>query len=98
MSSEQITLTKEDFGIMAICATRYCHGRQTYMPSLVQDILKAHIKEISDKDLGVLIEDCRDQERLNLYGDERIDKPDWIAWKELLLKEKETRLNNVLKG
>jgi hypothetical protein len=68
------------------------------MPSLVQSILKAHIKEISDKDLGVLIEDCNFQERLNLYGDERIDKPDWLAWKELLLKEKETRLNNVLKG
>ncbi len=26
-------LLNDDFGTLAICAIRYCHGRQTYMPA-----------------------------------------------------------------
>lgn len=84
-------LSQEDFGTLCICAVRYCQGRQTYMPSLVQRIVKQHFSEFSDKDLGVMINDCRFQEQFNLYGDERIDKPDWMKWKEDLLKEKSRR-------
>lgn len=86
-----MTLSKESFGTLSICAIRYCHGRQTYMPDLVREIIKPHLKDISDKDLGVMIEDCDFQMRMNLYGDERIDKPGWIKWKEDLLKEKVRR-------
>lgn len=86
-----ITLECEDFGTLAICAIRYCHGRQTYMPSLVQGIVGDHLSEVSDKDLDVLIDDCRYQERFNLYGDERIDKPGWLKWKAKLLAEKDRR-------
>lgn len=91
MSSDKISLEQENFGTLAICAIRYCHGRQTYMPSTVQGIIKAHLKEVSDKDLHVMIEDCGFQERMNLYGDPNIDKPDWLKWKETLLAEKERR-------
>ena len=89
--SESIKLDQENFGTLAICAIRYCHGRQTYMPSLVQGIVRTHIEQISDKDLAVMIEDCNFQERMNLYGDNLIDKPDWLKWKETLLTEKERR-------
>ena len=41
----------DDFGTLAICAIRYCHGRQTYMPDLVQDIIRQHLRELSDQDL-----------------------------------------------
>jgi hypothetical protein len=92
-SMDGITTTQEDFGTLAICAIRYCHGRQTYMPSTVQRIISTHLKELSDKDLSVLIDDCDFQERMNLYGDERIDKPGWLKWKELLLAERERRNN-----
>ena len=88
-----ISTSQEDFGTLAICAIRYCQGRQTYMPSLVQRIVKAHLKEVSNKDLSVMIDDCEFQERMNLYGDEHIDKPDWLAWKQLLLAERERRNN-----
>ena len=87
-------ITQKDFGTLAICAIRYCHGRQTYMPSLVREIIAPHLPDVSDIDLMVMINDCEFQERYNLYGDERIDKPGWIQWKELLVAEKNRRTND----
>jgi len=84
-------LEEDDFGTLAICAIRYCHGRQTYMPHLVQDIIIPHLKELSDKDLDVMIDDCDFQESMHLYGDERIDKPGWIKWREELIAERKRR-------
>ena len=84
-------ITQEDFGTLAICAIRYCQGRQTYMPDLVRGIVAPHLHDLSDKDLCVLIDDCDFQATMNLYGDERIDKPGWIRWKELLNAEKRRR-------
>lgn len=80
-------ISQEDFGTLCICAIRYCQGRKTYMPSLVQDICRSHLQDISDKDLYIMIEDCKFQKDMNLYGDERIDKPDWIRWHADLTKE-----------
>ena len=82
---------QDDFGTLAICAIRYCHGRQTCMPDLVRSIVRPHLKELSDKDLNVMIDDCDFQERMHLYGDERIDKPGWLKWKDELIAEKERR-------
>ena len=84
-------LSNDDFATLAICAIRYCHGRQTYMPGLVQGIIRPHLKELSDRDLNVMLEDCDFQERMNLYGDERIDKPGWMKWKDALTAEKKRR-------
>ena len=86
-----INISQEDFGTLCICAIRYCQGRQTYMPKYVQCICREHFSDFSDKDIGVMLDDCDFQERMNLYGDERIDKPDWMKWKEDLLKEKSRR-------
>lgn len=84
-------ITPTDFGTLAICAIRYCQGRQTYMPDLVKGIVAPHLPELSDKDLQVMINDCEYQARYDLYGDSRIDKPGWVRWKELLLAEKQRR-------
>ena len=89
-----IKIMNENFATLAICAIRYCHGRQTYMPELVRGIIISHLKEIDDRDLDVMIDDCRFQESMNLYGDERIDKPGWIKWKTTLMQEKERREND----
>ena len=86
-----IELNADDFGTLAICAIRYCHGRQTYMPDLVRDIIRPHLHELTDKDLTVMIEDCDFQERMHLYGDERIDKPGWLRWKDELIVERSRR-------
>lgn len=87
-----MTLNAEHFATLAICAIRYCHGRQTYMPGLVQDIVKGHLKDLEDTDIRVMIEDCEFQERMNLYGDERIDKPGWMKWKQILMEEYKRRV------
>ena len=84
-------ITQDDFGTLCICAIRYCQGRQTYMPELVREIVVPHLPDLSDNDLNVMIEDCGFQERMNLYGDDRIDKPGWIRWKEILMVEKKRR-------
>ena len=87
----RVMFEPNDFGTLCICAIRYCHGRQTYMPGLVQKIVGGHLKELSDRDLVVMINDCEYQKTFNLYGDESVDKPGWLRWKEMLLQEQERR-------
>ena len=94
----EIKLGQENFSTLAICAIRYCQGRQTYMPELVRDIVRPHLKEISDKDLAVMIDDCRFQKRFDLYGNSVIDKPGWIKWEQTLLDEKERRKGDTKNG
>lgn len=90
-----ITLSQKDFGTLAICAIRYCHGRMTYMPDLVRGIVRPYLGRIGDKDLGVMIEDCKHQATFEMYGDEKIDKPGWIEWENELKAEKERRNNGT---
>ena len=82
-----MTVDNEDFGTLAVCAIRYCRGRQTYMPTLVRDIVKKHISEISDKDLQVLINDCG----YTLVWEDNIDPKGWADWKEMLIAEQKRR-------
>lgn len=84
-------LENDEFGTLAICAIRYCHGRQTYMPDLVQSIISPHLRELNDEDLAIMIDDCDYQESMHLYGDEHIDKPGWLKWRAELIAEKERR-------
>lgn len=84
-------LNKEEFGILAICAIRYCQGRQTYMPSLIRSIVIPHLPEISDKDLAVMIDDCNFLATAPLCGDPHIDTMGWIRWRELLIAERDRR-------
>lgn len=81
----------DDFETLAICAIRYCQGRQTYMPDLVRDIIRPCLNKLSDNCLNIMIDDCKFQENADLYGDERIDKPGWLKWKTELIAEKERR-------
>lgn len=88
---KDIKLSQEDFGLLAIYAIRYCHGRMSYAPSQVMRILRPHLQEISDKDLGVMINDCDYQAITQMYGDMKIDKPDWLRWKDDLEAERKRR-------
>ena len=71
-----INISQEDFGTLCICALRYCHGRQTYMPSLVQEIVQNYFKDLSEKDLKIIAEDERFQREMNLWGS-KFDRLDW---------------------
>ena len=88
-----IKLDEEVFGTLAICAVRYCMGRQTYMPSAIRSIVRPHLKELADNDIGVLINDCENQRSHGSYGDEIIDKPGWIKWEQELKAERSRRIS-----
>ena len=89
--TKPITLTEDDFGTLCICAIRYCHGRQTYMPSLVQGIVTQHLDDLSDKDVYVLLQDCDFQEQFHLFGDDRVDKPNWLKYRAIIEVECDKR-------
>lgn len=91
-----IYMEQEDFGTLCICALRYCHGRRTYMPSLVQEIVGEHLHELSDKDIKVLWDDCRFMNASD-YGDE-CDKVDWLKWERKVREEWKRRLKREKGG
>ena len=78
-----------DFATLCICALRYCFGRKTYMPSLVQEIVLQNLDQISDGDLSIILRDLRDMNEFD-YGDPLIDKPEWLKFRN----EIETELQN----
>lgn len=86
-----INISDDNFGTLAICAIRYCQGRQTYMPDLVRRIIRPYLTEVSDRDLDVMIEDCQFQCRTRMFGNDKIDKPGWLKWADELHTEKERR-------
>ena len=90
MQKDTHSIDNEDFGTLAICAIRYCQGRQTYMPSLVQRIIKEHISRVTDKDLQVMINDCESQAQWEKYGSD-FDKKGWLEWKDFLINEQAKR-------
>lgn len=85
-----IKISAGQFGTLAICALRYCQGRRTYMPSLVQRIVGSHLSELRDEDINVMVEDCQFQREMNLYGDD-CDKVDWLKWEEKVIAESRRR-------
>lgn len=89
--TDWIRISPEDFGTLAICAIRYCQGRETYMPGLVRDIVRPRLPELSDMTVHTIMEDCDRQKRYSLYGDERIDKPGWDKWAEEVQEELKRR-------
>lgn len=78
-----IDISQNDFGTLCVCALRYCHGRQTYMPSLVQQIVMAHFKDLSDRDLKIIANDERFQADMSLWGD-ACDMEDWKNFYQIL--------------
>jgi len=71
--------------------TDFQYGDNHGVLTRCRGIVREHLKELSDKDLQIMINDCGYQEEFNLYGSKTIDKPGWLKWKEDLLKEKERR-------
>ena len=90
-SQPKLKQTDEDFGTICVCAVRYCFGRQTYMPSLVQDFVCRNFKYLNDNELKVMADDIKFAERINWLGDERIDKPGRIKFRDRINSELEKR-------
>lgn len=83
----KMQLSMRNLETLCICALRYCAGRETYMPYLVQSIVRPLLPFFSDGQLQVLLDDCDFQRRFKLYGDEKIDKPGWLQWEQDVAQE-----------
>lgn len=73
----------EDFGTILICAVRYSLGRQSYMPSLVQEYIRPMLRCLDKKTLSVIQRDIEEAAmRPGCLGDEGIDRPGWLRFLE----------------
>lgn len=91
---------KDDFGTICLCAMRYALGRQTYMPGLVQDYIRAHIGEIGKGTIEIMIRDINEADRVTEHrlsdgktmrydhlGDTTIDRPGWEKFRAFLTEK-----------
>lgn len=78
----------EDFGIVCICAVRYCLGRHTYAPGIVRDFIKPFLPALNDKTLYVMARDISGADNL---GDAEIDALMWAAFLAEIEKERKRR-------
>ena len=85
-----IKLTQDEFGVLCLCALRYCHGRMTYMPSLIQSIVLQHKDELSDKDRACILQDKDFQSRCDLWGSD-LDRADWERFYERMGERDENK-------
>lgn len=90
-SQEQVQILPGRLGTLAICAIRYCQGRETYMPRMVRDIVRPFLPYLADLDLLTMLMDCERQKKYSLYGENRSDKPEWDEWREQLEAELKRR-------
>lgn len=81
----------EDLELCIVCAERYACGRMTYMPDIVQRVIRQLLPDLSAKTLKIMHNDLTapgsDQEYF--FGDPTVDKPGWIK----LLAEIDKEIN-----
>jgi hypothetical protein len=95
-SKREAPETDKYLGTICVCALRYCMGRQTYMPTLVQDFCRRHIARFDDNTIRTMIDDIDLAERTGQsMGDDEIDRPDWYRFRKFLENEKGRRLNHA---
>ena len=68
------------FGAVINCAIRYACGRQTYMPSLIIEEVQPWLPLLNAKTLACMERDIREADKFGGYGDEKIDKPEWLKF------------------
>lgn len=72
-------LCNNDFRLIVLSAMRYAMGRNTYMPLVVTDYIKRHIRLLDDKFLVLAANDIR--RHFEDYGEY---EPNSALWQELL--------------
>lgn len=87
----------DDFESILICAVRYCLGRRTYMPSVVINYITPILSSLSQTTLFCMKRDVEEAEKENRLGDENIDKPLWISFREKIEEEIEERGKTTLR-
>ena len=67
----------DDFELILSSAIRYSLGRQTYLPSVVIRFVRPLLPQLSELALRNIIKDI---EKVSSYGNETIDKPEWMRF------------------
>ena len=75
-----------DFRLILLSAMRYAMGRNTYMPAVVSDYIKRHIRFLDDKFLALAADDIR--RHLEDYAEH---EPNPNLWQGLLMHLKQGR-------
>jgi len=84
-----VAANDDDFGCILNCAVRYSLGRQTYMPHVVISYIRPILPYLTNRTLFCIERDIREAElRLKTgYGDEEIDKPEWLEFLKDIQRE-----------
>ena len=84
-------MNMEDFGKVAICALRYAMGQRNSMPGDIRKAIRPYLSQLSDMQIAITLDDCKQQERTQSYGDPLIDKPGGLEWRSILNSEQKRR-------
>lgn len=88
----QIDISDDDFGTILNCAVRYACGRKSYMSGLVIDYITPLLQYLSPEALGCMERDIRNgSELFGGWGNEIIDKPEWMNFLGNIQKVMEVR-------
>jgi hypothetical protein len=86
----QTLISSRSLGTLVLCAIRYAMGRQTYMPSYVQEIARAHWAELDPNDQKTIRRDVAEAiaetERIPGSLGASFDERGWrefLAWIDL---------------
>ena len=80
----------KNFETILLCAVRYAIGRRTYIPSLVIDYITPLLPYLSDNTLKLIANEIVQHDTCieGGLGDEKIDKPYWLAFYGKILAER----------
>ena len=88
-------LCDNDFRLIVLSAMRYAMGRNTYMPLVVTDYIKRHIRLLDDKSLVLAANDIRCY--FEDYGEHELNTAHWQELLEALETERRDRITRSAK-
>lgn len=89
-------LCDNDFRLIVLSAMRYAMGRNTYMPLVVTDYIKRHIRLLDDKFLVLAANDI--QRHFEDYGEYEPNPALWQDLLEALETERRDRITRPMKS
>lgn len=88
-------LCDNDFRLIVLSAMRHAMGRDTYMPLMVADYIKRHIRLLDDKSLVLAANDIRCY--FEDYGEHKLNTAHWQGLLEALETERRDRITRSAK-
>lgn len=84
MSDKAHSLSDDDLEILLVCSFRYALGRRTYMPSVVQSLIKQNKHVLKPGMCSQLIREIQEHYRLVGNLGDTFDTRDWLVFADWL--------------